>query len=155
VRLAGGRRSASSEPSAEAFRELFLGEAALFALGDAGLVRFETEPLAERWRRADVRRVLCARPDLVVLERGSLRFLSPRGEPGPSVPFPAPPDAPTACLPDGGILVAGGPRSLLHLEPDGASTRRAIPAGDVLSVHAVPSAAVLVSYRSGRVVALR
>lgn len=155
VRLAGASRSAASEPSAEAIRGLFPGEGALFALGDAGLVRFDTEPLAERWRRVDVGRVLCTRPELVVLERGALRVLSLRGEPGPSVPFPAASDAPAACLPDGAILVAGEPRSLLRLEPGGAPTRRAIPAGDVLSVHAIASAAALVAYRSGRVVALR
>jgi hypothetical protein len=109
----------------------------------------------ERWRRAGVERVLCTRPELVVLEQGALRFLSLRGEPGLSVPFPAAADAPAVCLPEGGLVVAAAPRSLLRLDASGGSTRRTIPAGDVLSVHALPSAAVLVAYRSGRVVALR
>jgi hypothetical protein len=155
VRLLGGGRSAATEPSPDAIRGLFVGERSLFALGDAGLVRLETEPFAERWRRAGTERVLCARPELVVLEQGALRFLSVRGEPGPSVPFPAPLDAPAACLPEGGVLVADRSRSLLRLDAGGVSARRVIPAGDVLSVHAVASAAALVAYRSGRVVALR
>lgn len=155
VRIAGGPRSSATEPSGEAIRSLFLGENSLFGFGDAGLVRFDPDPLAERWRRSGVERVLCSRPDLVVVEHGALRFLTLRGEPGPSVAFPASLDAPATCLPDGGVLVVNGARSLLRLDASGASSRRVIPAGDVLSVHAVPSAAALVAYRSGRVVALR
>jgi hypothetical protein len=155
IRLAGGGRSSVTELSPAAIRGLFVGDGSLFALGDAGLVRFETSPFAERWRRAGTERVLCARPGLVVLEQGVLRFLTVRGEPGPTVPFPAPADAPAACLSDGAILVTDAPRSLLRLDATGVSARRTIPPGDVLSVHAVASAAALIAYRSGRVVALR
>jgi hypothetical protein len=155
LRLAGGARSSALEPSPEAIRALFLGEGSLLALGDAGLVRFDPGPLTERWRRPGVERVLCTRPDLVVIERGAVRFLTLRGEPGPSVPFPAPLDAPTACTPDGGVLIANEPRSLVRLDASGVSARRAIPEGDVLSLHAVPFFAALVAYRGGRVVALR
>jgi outer membrane protein assembly factor BamB len=155
IRLAGGGRSSASEASPDAIRGLFLGDGSLFALGEGGLVRFETGTFAERWRRAGVERVLCARPALVVLEGGVLRFLSVRGEPGPTIPFPAPADAPAACRPDGEILVTKEPRSLLHVRATGVTARRTIPAGDVLSVHAVASAAALIAYRGGRVVALR
>jgi hypothetical protein len=155
IRLAGAGRSSALEPSPHAIRGLFSGDGSLFALGDAGLVRFETEPFTERWRRADTERVLCTRPGLVVLERGALRFLTVRGEPGPTLPFPAAVDAPTACLPDGALLVAGAARSLLRVDATGVSARRTIPAGDVLSLHPVANAAAIIAYRSGRVVALR
>jgi hypothetical protein len=155
VRVAGGPRGGASEPSPEAIRGLFLGEGSLLALGDAGLVRFDVGPLAERWRRPGVERVLCTRPELAVLEQGALRFLTLRGEPGSAVAFPAPREAPVACLPEGGLLVASAPRTMLRLDASGASSRRAIPAGDVLSLHAFPPAAALIAYRGGRVVALR
>jgi outer membrane protein assembly factor BamB len=155
IYLTGGGKTAVTSASSEAIHGLFPGEDAVYALGEAGLLRFETAPLGERWRRAGVSRVLCTRPDLVVLERGGLRFLTPRGEPGSLVPFPAVPDAPATCLADGSVLVASDARFLLRLDARGTKARRPIPAGDVLSVHAVPSVAALVAYRSGRVVALR
>jgi outer membrane protein assembly factor BamB len=155
VHLAGGGKTVVTGASSEVIRAIFPGDGGLYALGDAGLLRFDTKPPAERWRRVGVSRVVCARPDLIVVENGSLRFLTPRGEPGPSVPFPAAPDAPATCLADGSVLVASGARSLVRLDARGTKAQRTIPAGDVLSLHSVPSAAALVAYRSGRVVALR
>jgi hypothetical protein len=155
LRVAGGPRGGLSEPSAEAIHAIFLREGSLFALGDGGLLRFDADPLAERWRRAGVERVLCTLPELAVLEQGALRFVTARGEPGPGVAFPAPRDAPVACLPDGRLLVVDAPRSLLRLDASGATSRRAIPDGDVLAVRALPPLTALLAYRGGRVVALR
>jgi len=141
-------------PDWGAIQQLFRGEGGVFAVSDAGLLRFDLEGGEERWRRSSVTRVLCSEPALVVVEGQSVRWLTPRGEPGLAVPLPSAANAPAACLPSGTVVVARD-RSLVFIESSGAARERRIPPGAVLAVQAASASRLLVSYRNGRVVALR
>jgi len=154
LQIAGGLGASPGAPDWGAIRQLFRAETGVFAVGDAGLLRFDAEGGEERWRRSTVSRVLCSEPALVVLEGEKVRWLTPRGEPGLAVPLPSTANAPAACLPTGAVVIARE-RALSTIEPSGATSERRIPAGTVLSLHAASSSLLVVSYRNGRVVALR
>jgi hypothetical protein len=154
VRIAGGPSGLMGEPGSDAVHELFLTPHGLFAVGNAGLIEFDHEGLVERWRRTMVRRLVCAEPALVAVEGETLRWLSPRGEPRRALPLPAPAAAPAVCLPGGAIVMARD-RSLVRLETNGRVSERSIPGGPLLSLTRVAPSTLVVSYRTGRVLALR
>lgn len=154
LQIAGVLGASRGVPDWGGIRQLFRAETGVFAVSDAGLLRFDVEGGEERWRRSTVSRVLCSEPALVVLEGETVRWLTPRGEPGRAVPFPTAVNAPAACLPSGAVVVARD-RALFSIAPSGATSERRIPAGAVLSLHAASSSLIVVSYRNGRVVALR
>jgi outer membrane protein assembly factor BamB len=153
IRIAGGPSATLEDLAWGRIRQLLPGEGSLYALGDDGLLRFDEEGFEERWRRATVTRIVCGKPELVVVEGEGLRWLSTQGEPGLLVPLAGVAQAPMACA-DGSVVIAAEPRALFRVARDGAISERRIPAAPVLSIESTPSSLV-VGYRNGRVVAVR
>jgi hypothetical protein len=148
-----GRFGRSQKAHCDApLRELRAGSGGLFALGAAGLARFDASPLEERWVRAGVSGIACTRPGLVTLEHGSARWLSAAGEPGPARPLPDGSVNATTCRPDGSVLLANGEGALHQLSARGESSEARVPPGAVLGLDLSPSGLVIVAYRDGRIV---
>jgi hypothetical protein len=135
-------------------RELRAGGGGLFALGAAGLARFDERPLEQRWVRADVTGIACTRPGLVTLERDKARWVSRAGEPGPAVSVPPGAGPTTTCASDGALLFASAAGLLQKLEPKGRLSDKHIPLGRVLGLDTTPGGLVIISYADGRVVGI-